>query len=126
MTDRSTPSCRTLWGVYHANGGLWGEAAYVFGKLIGTAHCALCDVTHGIRMKREWTDFVASLDVSVRVVHLNEQPELLAEVTDGRTPCVVEESEAGFRVLLGPEQLESAEGSVGRFAALLREAREAS
>lgn len=125
MTDRSAHAGRTLWGVYHANGGLWGEAAYVFGKMIGTAHCALCDVTHGIRMKKEWKDLVAGLDVPVRVVHLSEQPELLAEVTDGRTPCVVEESEAGFRVLLGPEQLESVDGSVRRFAALLREAREA-
>ena len=37
---------KAIWGVYHADGGIVGELRYVFGKLIGTAHCALCDITH--------------------------------------------------------------------------------
>jgi hypothetical protein len=36
-----------LVGVYHAEGSLLGELRYVWGKLRGTAHCALCDITHG-------------------------------------------------------------------------------
>ena len=118
--DRLRP--RRLWGVYHANGGLVGELAYVLGKLRGTAHCALCDVTHGIRMKAEWKRFVASLDMPFELVHLNEQPAPLAEVTDGATPCVVAQTREGFRLLLRSEELESASGSVERFAELLREA----
>ncbi|MDH3208621.1 MAG: hypothetical protein OEO79_18620 [Gemmatimonadota bacterium] len=114
-----------LWGVYHANGGLLGELTYVMGKLRGTAHCALCDVTHRIRMKDEWKALAASLDMPLELVHLNEQPASLAEVTEGSTPCVVAETEDGFRILLGPRQLDSVGGSVRLFGEVLREAREA-
>ena len=49
-------------GVYHADGGPIGEARYVIGKLLGTAHCALCDITHSpVRRKREWDRMVAEL-----------------------------------------------------------------
>jgi hypothetical protein len=114
-----------LWGVYHANGGLLGELSYVLGKLRGTAHCALCDVTHGIRMKKEWKAFAASLDVPFELVHLNEQQPELAAITLGSTPCVVAETEAGFRTLLGPKQLDAVGGSVRLFREVLREVREA-
>jgi len=112
-----------LWGVYHANGGVLGELSYVLGKLRGTAHCALCDVTHRIRMKDEWKELAASLDVPMELVHLNEQQPALAAVTEGHTPCVVEQTRSGFTILLGPQQLESVGGSVQRFGALLREVR---
>ena len=56
----------TLWGVYHANGGLVGELTYVIGKLRGTAHCGLCDITHGsVRVKPGWKTCEASFDGSV-------------------------------------------------------------
>ena len=35
-----------LVGVYDADGGLPGELAYLWGKLRGTRHCGLCDITH--------------------------------------------------------------------------------
>ena len=35
-----------LVAVYHADGGVRGELSYVLGRLLGTAHCALCDITH--------------------------------------------------------------------------------
>jgi hypothetical protein len=97
-----------------------GEIAYVWGKLTGTAHCALCDVTHGLRMKAEWKALVASLDIPFRLVHLNERPDPLVALTDGKTPCVVAQSRDGFRIVVGREELEGARGSVKRFTALLR------
>ena len=39
-------------GVYHANGGVLGEIAYVFGKILGQTECALCDVTHGLLFEK--------------------------------------------------------------------------
>lgn len=41
-----------LVGVYDADGGLLGEAAYVVGRLCGTRHCALCDITHSAVRRR--------------------------------------------------------------------------
>ena len=115
----------TLWGVYHANGGLVGELTYVFGKLCGTAHCGLCDITHGsVRVKPEWKALEASLDIPFKLVHLNEQPARLAELTRGSTACVVGESEEGLSMLLGPEDLDACAGSVDRFRERLEEALE--
>ena len=33
-----------LYGIYHADGGLVGELAYIFGKYTGNVHCSLCDI----------------------------------------------------------------------------------
>ena len=47
-----------LYGIYHADGGLVGELAYIFGKYTGNIHCSLCDITHNkITMKKEWKIF---------------------------------------------------------------------
>ena len=46
-----------LVGVYHADGSLLGEARYVVGKILGRAHCSLCDITHDMVRKdvlRKW------------------------------------------------------------------------
>jgi len=51
-----------LIGVYDADGGLLGEAAYVWGKVRRTRHCALCDITHGrVQRRPEWDQMVADL-----------------------------------------------------------------
>lgn len=55
---------RRLVGVYHANGGLRGEVAYVVGKFLGTAHFALCDITHSpVRRKPAWDAMVSGFDL---------------------------------------------------------------
>lgn len=114
---------RRLIGVYHADGGLWGELAYVAGKLRGTAHCALCDITHGrVRRKTEWADLVACLGVPFDVMHLNERSPKIAAFSEGRTPCVIADTEGGLRLLLGPAELDAAGGDVGRFTTALRQA----
>ncbi|MEV0588757.1 hypothetical protein [Nonomuraea sp. NPDC050310] len=122
MTEAPT-SVRRLVGIYHADGGLWGELAYVAGKLRGTAHCALCDITYGrLRAKTEWADYVACLGVPFDVVHLNERPAEIAAFSEGRTPCVLAETDDGLRMLLGPADLDAAGGDVDRFAVALSRA----
>src|SRR6478609_4856955 len=59
MDDRSVTR---LVGVYDADGGLLGEAAYAWGKARGTRHCALCDITHSPwRRKPAWDAMAAEL-----------------------------------------------------------------
>ncbi len=56
-------------GVYHADGGLVGEAKYVLGHLLGRTHCSLCDITHSpVRRKKQWDAFVDSLGVPFRLL----------------------------------------------------------
>ena len=111
-------------GVYHADGGLLGEVRYVVGKVRGTAHCALCDITHGrLAVKSAWTACAASFGVPVEVVHLNERTDPVRHLTDGVTPCVVAVLADGTaRVVLDADALERCGGDVETFAAALREA----
>jgi len=105
-------------GVYHADGGLIGEARYLVGSLLGTAHCALCDVTHSpIRRKRQWDQMVARLGVPFELLHLNEMaPDVADAVERWGSPLVLARRADGELVpVLDGGQLEALDGSVAAF-----------
>lgn len=107
---------KAIWGVYHADGGIVGELRYVFGKLRGTAHCALCDITHSyVSEKKSMKECRSDSPVPFHLVHLNEQNEGLQSITEGVTPCVVAETDEGFQVILYPDELEDCEKKVESF-----------
>ncbi len=122
-----TAAIETIWGVFQANGGLFGEISYIVGKITGRSHCSLCDITHG--RTSEKAAMVACREASeapLLLVHLNEQSEALAAFTSGLTPCVVAESASnGFAMLLDADALEECAGEVDRFEAALEEAKAA-
>lgn len=111
-----------LVGVYDADGGLLGEAAYVWGRLRGTRHCGLCDITHAtVRRKGEWDRMVARLRVPVRLLHLNElDDDLRAAVGATRAPVVLAREDDGWRELVGAVELDDMAGSVDAFEAVVR------
>jgi hypothetical protein len=122
-TMAPTHSLDGLVGVYHADGGLVGEARYVFGKLLGTAHCALCDITHSpVRRKPEWDRMVATLGVPFELLHLNEMPADIAAAAARHGSPVVLARLPDDRVepVLLPAELEVLGGSVQSFARALR------
>lgn len=114
-----------LVGVYDADGGLVGELRYVVGKLLGTAHCALCDITHSaVHRKREWDEMVARVGVPVTLVHLNELPDDVAVLLGSHPAPLVaaRRADGSVDVLLGAAALEQAHGSVASFeTALMRQ-----
>jgi hypothetical protein len=111
-----------LVGVYDADGGLLGEAAYVWGRLRGTRHCGLCDITHStVRRKGEWDRLVARLPVPVRLLHLNElDDDLAAAVAATRAPVVLAREDDGWRELVGAAELDEMAGSVTAFETAVR------
>jgi hypothetical protein len=111
-----------LVGVYDADGGLLGEAAYVWGKVRGTRHCGLCDITHStVRRKGEWDRMVARLPVPVRLLHLNElDDDLRAAVAETRAPVVLAREAGAWRELIGATELDEMAGSVDAFEAAAR------
>ena len=112
-------------GVYHADGGLRGELAYVVGKLMGRVHCALCDITHSpVRRKAEWDAFAARLSIPITLLHLNELTPELAGAVDGRSPVVLGRRDDQWLRLVEPAQLDSLGGSVTAFEAALSRALE--
>ena len=83
------------------------------GRARGTAHCALCDLTHGrVREKPEWRALQGRLGVKVEVVHRNERDEHLRAVEGLRLPCIVAVAGDDVRVLLGPDELEACGGDL--------------
>lgn len=124
MTERSEHSepaqhQRTpieLVGVYHADGGVVGELRYVLGKARGTAHCALCDITHGtVRRKSAWDAACRDYDVPIRLVHLNERSAIEVAACTLGTPTVLAHYDDGtWQAILGPDELEL-HGSVPAF-----------
>ncbi|MFC0098567.1 hypothetical protein ACFFKH_13665 [Micromonospora marina] len=122
MTDHAR-TVRGFTGVYHADGGIRGELAYVVGKLLGRTRCGLCDVTHGpVRRKQQWDDLVARLGVSFHLVHLDERDSAVRDVSQGATPCVIAHTDAGPILVLDPGEVDAAKGDVETFAELLRHA----
>jgi hypothetical protein len=119
MTDHAEPrgtQIDQLIGVYHANGSWRGELAYLVGKLSGRAHCALCDITHGVlRRRRAFDACTATLPVPFDLVHLDERSDEVAAVSEGLTPCVLARTGAGLVVLLDAGDIESCHGDPGRF-----------
>lgn len=114
-----------LIGVYHADGGLVGEARYVIGRLLGTTHCSLCDITHSpVRRKREWDAMVVRLGIPVSLLHLNElPPDVAAAVAETGSPVVLgRQRDGSLRLLLDAPALDAMAGSVPAFESALRTA----
>lgn len=101
-----------LIGVYNARGTLAGELAYVLGKLSGRAHCGLCDITHGLRLRERahWREQRTWLPVPFETVHLNERSLELALACPA-APCVLARTDDGLVSLLGPEEIDACAGS---------------
>ena len=110
-----------LTGVYDADGSLAGELRYWFGARFGSAHCALCDITHGVvRERPEWRASRAGLSVPFTTVHRDEQSDAVAAATAGEYPAVVATLDDGATVsLLDGPALEAASMAPDRPAALL-------
>jgi hypothetical protein len=108
--------------MYDADGGLLGEASYVWGKLRGTRHCGLCDITHSpVRRKPAWDRFVAELGLPFELLHLNEMPTDVASVvaTAGAPVVLARHDDRSLSVLLDAAALDEAGGSVELFGAAL-------
>ena len=101
-----------LVGVYHASGTPWGEVSYWLRARAGSAHCALCDITHGsVREKTVWKQCQAQLPIPFTTVHLNDRGDELRQFTEGRTPCVVAETDGGLVMLVDTDDLVACDGS---------------
>jgi hypothetical protein len=101
-----------LVGVYDADHTLRGELAYWFGKRLGRAHCALCDITHGtFRERNDWKRCRAELPVPFETFHRDDQPPEVRAATAGRLPAVVAVTDEGVHLLVGPDQLEACSAS---------------
>ena len=125
VMDRDGGKVASLVGVYDADGTVVGEVRYWVGAhLTGTAHCALCEITHGLfREKAKWREAVEELPVPFETVHLDERSPEVEEASEGQTPCVLAVlNDGSVDLLLGPEDLRAMDGEPSRLASALSEA----
>jgi len=112
-------------GVYDADGGLAGELRYVVGHLLGTAECALCDITHSpVGRRRRWDALVATLPAPFALRHRNELTDAEQQwAAAAGLPAVAAELPDGSLItLLDAAALRACDGDVEAFAAHLGEA----
>tara|TARA_B100001989_G_C24337603_1_gene363333 strand:+ start:155 stop:514 length:360 start_codon:yes stop_codon:yes gene_type:complete len=110
----------TVWGVYHADGGIMGELRYVIGAVFQGNHCSLCDITHKLAWeKKQMKEMRKDLGIPFNLVHLNEQPDDLLDFTRGMTPIVVGETNSGFVTLATDQELQRCKGSVDDLFSLI-------
>jgi len=109
-----------LVGVYDAVGTFRGEIAYWVGARLGRAHCALCEVTHGLFAERsEWRSARDTLPVAFETFHRDDQPDPVRACAGDRAPAVVARTVSGPVLLLGPEELEDCHASPTRLIELV-------
>ena len=103
----------SMYGVYHADGGLLGELRYVMGVAFRGQHCSLCDITHSVAWEKgEMKKWRKTSEIPFHLVHLNERSEEVKQATEGKTPCIVAKTSSGFVMLATDEELTSFDGSV--------------
>jgi hypothetical protein len=111
--DESASQIVRLIGVYDADGTIRGELSYWIAARLGRAHCALCDITHGIvRERPAWTTRRTALPVPFDTYHRNDQPESVRTAIGDRAPAVIAETATGSVLLLGPTELAACRGSL--------------
>ena len=88
---------KTIYFVYHADGGVLSEIKYWIDKNILNKKntCELCDISHGkFFAKSEWLKFIKELRTQHKVVvlHRNELPKKIEEI-NYQLPSVIIETE---------------------------------
>ena len=82
----------------------------------------MCEITHNfISEKKEWKDRRIQTKINLRTVHLDEQNNDLYNFSYGNTPCVIGESEKGFKLIFTTTELDNLNGNVELFFKSLEE-----
>jgi len=103
--------CERLVGIYDADGTIRGELSYLFGRTRGTAHCALCDITHGrLRRRADFDNACRELAVPLELRHRDEIDETVRAAAGGNYPCIVGIGAAGAWVVMDRDDLETCAG----------------
>ena len=111
--DPSTGEIVRLIGVYDADSTFRGELSYWISARLGRAHCALCDITHGLlRQRPEWSACRSTLPVPFDTYHRDDQPEAVRAAIGDRAPAVAAETVGGIVRLLGPTEIAECRGSI--------------
>jgi hypothetical protein len=122
-TSDESRTVRRLIGIYDADSTVRGELTYWFGARLGRAHCALCDITHGlVRERGGWKTLKAGLPVPFTTFHRDDRPADITAAVGDVAPIVVADTATGAVVLLGTRELEACGASPRRLITAIQRA----
>jgi hypothetical protein len=123
---RESRTVRRLIGIYDADSTVRGEVTYWIGARLGRAHCALCDITHGlVRERGDWKRLKAKLPVPFATFHRDDRPAEITAAVGDVAPVVVADTATGAVLLLGPRELEACATSPQRLITAIQGALDA-
>jgi hypothetical protein len=92
---------------------------YFFGKIVGKAHCALCDITHGtFKEKKGFSECKNDLNLPFELLHLDELNSRLKEF-ENEAPCIIGINNSEFKLIITKDDLEKCDSDVDLFFELL-------
>ena len=117
-----TSNITELIGVYDADSTLLGEISYWVGARLGTTHCSLCELTHGLFTKKsEWKQCAESLTIPFHLFHRDDAPQDVIAALASEFPAVLQRTTEGVTVILTKEELERFDGRTSDFAQWINE-----
>ena len=112
-----TSNITELIGVYDADSTLLGEVSYWVGARLGTTHCSLCELTHGLFTKKsEWKQCAESFTVPFHLFHRDDAPSDVLIALAGAFPAVLQRTTEGLKIILTKDELERFDGHTSDFA----------
>ena len=109
-----------LVGIYNANGSIFGELTYLFGKLTGHSDCALCDITHGpLKQKADFRDAQQALCISFENLHLNELDSEF-NAFKASAPCIISIYGSEYSLFITSAELKQCKGDVDQLFDLIK------
>ena len=102
--------------VYNADSGLFSTVSDFAHKIISpdTYECNLCKLTYGnIMMKKEWKEFLDSLDAEKTFKHRNEFLNDYPQFKDTALPCIFVCSADDIRLIVSAEEINALEDVSG-------------
>jgi hypothetical protein len=117
-TSFSTPL--EFIGVYDADSTVIGEISYWLKARLGKGHCSLCELTHGMFVKKsEWKSCESQLPIPFQSFHRNDAPEDVLKVANGQFPLVLARYAHGLEIVLTRNELEKFNGDTAHFHSAL-------
>ena len=106
----------TIYCIYNAEGSLIGEFKYLLKKYFYGFKCSMCQISHNsLTKKKDWDYKLSKLNRNVKTVHLDEQPNDLSQISNGKAPCVIGKDHDGFKFIVTNQDLEKFNGDIDLF-----------
>ena len=100
-------SNRNIIFVYNAKGGKWNYILDTVHKYASpsTYECNLCKITHDLKMKEAWREFIESSPHHFKFLHLEELEEYNLLNYKNDLPICVEENNGEYKILINKDQM---------------------